>query len=319
MYLEILNMPFSMVSRSSLGLVFCLFSAFSAFGDMPHEDSEAMELGGLLTVDGANKFKDWENTPAQLGSVELSANVNVEANMQGSITLLSEGDPNKIVVDQAVGQWTLSQGKVIFGQQGFNLGLLSTRTISDPLMLDLGEFKQAGVTLLWIQNAMTYGFGLTSLETMGPDSAAIHDPCVVLNVDFAPEGQMHRLGLQASRKRVAVDAALNHTLATWLFDLEGVWRFKDEDGMAKGGYSAGIAWQVNSWVQPALRWDALGNEEKAVDMQQFTVGITVTPVEHVFGAGEISWDQDGEPSFAVQMGLQSTLKLPGFQRRTLTK
>lgn len=166
--------------------------------DNPHQEQEAMEVGGLLTVDGANKFKDWQNTPAQLGSMELSAIVHVDSNMEGSITLLSESDPENIVVDQAVGQWSLSKGRIIFGQQGFNLGLLSTRTISDPLMLDLGEFRQAGVTGLWYGCPVTYGFGLSSLSTTGSDSVSTSDPA-----DFwtpAPEGN------HAPRSRIEIVA-----------------------------------------------------------------------------------------------------------------
>jgi hypothetical protein len=290
-----------------------------AFAEDAKEDTEAMELGGLLTVDGGNQFKDWESTPARLGRVELSANVHVEKDLEGSITLLSENDPGKISVDQAVGQWTLPQAKVIFGQQGFNLGLASTRTNSDPLLLDLAGYHQAGLTLLWSKEAMTYGFGLSSLETAGSDSVMTSDPCVVLNADFAPEGQMARLSLQASRARQAVDAAVNLTHGPLLLDVEALWRWKDEDDVAKGGYSAGIAWQITPMFQPAFRWDALGDEEEMLQDQLYTVGITITPVEHVFGAGNVSFDQDGHAFFAVQMGLQSTLKLPGFQRKTLTR
>jgi hypothetical protein len=280
----------------------------------------------LLTVDGANKFKDWENTPAQLGSVELSANVHVDSNMEGSITLLSEAEPGKsepgtIVVDQAVGQWTLSQGQIVFGQQSFNFGLLSTRTISDPLILDLGDFSRAGVTGLLNRGSMTYGLGLTSVETLSNDSGATptSDPCLVLNADFAPEGQMMRLAIQASRARQAIDGAINFSQADFFLDLEALWRWKDEDDIAKGGFSAGIAWQFSPIFQPAIRWDAVGDEEDIMISQAFTAGITISPVEHIFGAGEVSWDQDGEASFAVQMGLQTTLKLPGFQRKTLTR
>lgn len=309
------------MDKRKITLVAFVLSGFwvTAPADEPHEQREAMEVGGLLTVDGANKFKDWQNTPAQLGSMELSAIVHVDSNMEGSITLLSESDPEHIVVDQAVGQWTLAKAKIIFGQQGFNLGLLSTRTISDPLMLDLGEFRQAGVTGLMYAGLFTYGFGLSSLSTTGPDSTTTSDPCVILNADFTPEGQLARLALQASRARQAVDAGLNLTHGTWMLDAEALWRWKDEDDIAKTGFSAGIAWQALPMFQPAVRWDGIGDENDPVANQMLTLGITVSPIDHLFGAAEMAVDQDGEPYFALQMGLQSTLKLPGFQRNTLTK
>jgi hypothetical protein len=299
-------------------LLFASTSTTSA-ADSPQQETEAMELGGLLTVDGANRIKDWENTPAQLGSMELSANVNIQEGMQGSISLLSESDPEKIVVDQAVGQWTLERSRIVFGYQGFNMGLHSTRTISDPLTLEVGEFRQAGVTGLFDRGRFSYGLGLSSISTLTSDSIETSDPCLVLNADFAPEGRILRASLLFSRIRQAVDAGANLTLGTLRFDLEGIWRWKDPDNPAMGGYAAGIAWLASPQIQPALRLDGAGKIGNLPANRIVAIGITAMPVEHVFGAGEISFDQDGESRFALQMGLQSSIKLPGFQRRTLTK
>jgi hypothetical protein len=282
------------------------------------DEKEAMEVGGLLTVDGANKFKDWENTPAELGTVQLSATVHVAENMEGSITLQSENDPDHIAIDQAVGLWTLGDKQIVFGEQYFRTGLFSTRMISDPLVLDLGEFHQPGVTGAWAKGTMNFGLGLTSLAT-GPDSALNHDPCLVASVDVAPGSHALRIASQLSRERQAVDGAANLVFGMLLLDAEALWRWKDDDGVAKGGYTAGIALQLNDVVQVAGRWDGLGDEEQALNHQRFGGGVTISLVEHVFGSGEIAWDEVDGPVFALQMGLQSTLKLPGFQRKTLTK
>ncbi|MEO7423586.1 MAG: hypothetical protein ABI036_00260 [Fibrobacteria bacterium] len=98
-----------------------------------------MQVGGLLTVDRDNSLDDWGNAPVHLSRMELSVNVNVNEKSVGSITLLSDDDPNSIVIDQALGQLTIGESKLLFGRQRFNLGLQTTRLISDPPLVDLAE------------------------------------------------------------------------------------------------------------------------------------------------------------------------------------
>lgn len=315
--------PGRFVSPVSLScLAFAAASAWSAeVGDTARAaDHEAMEVGGRITVDGQNNFHQWENTPATLGHVELSAKVHVHENMEGAITLLSQNDPSSISIDQAVGQWTLGDGQIVFGQQYFNLGLLTTRLIRDPLIVDAATFQQAGVTGLWTRNWLTVGLGLSSLAT-GPDSAQVSDPCFIVNADAAPAAQLMRLAAQISRERFAFDGALNLSLGPVLFDVEAIWRFSDEDADPNGGYNAGLTYPVNAHVDLSVRWDALGDESKSLRRQRMGGGLTITLIEQVFGAFEIDWDKEtgfkGQPLFAVQMGLRSAIKLPGFQRKTL--
>jgi hypothetical protein len=321
-------MEFSMIKK----YVYVIFAiliftgpAFLARGDDPHEDSEAMELGGLLTLDGANKFKDWESTEADLSRVELSSIVHVGQNLEGSITLMSATKPDSIVLYQAVGQWTLPNGKVIFGRQAFNASLLTTRIVSLPLMYNFGEVRNAGVTLLAEHGPITYGFGLTSLVT-GPDSASSSDPNAILNFDYSLGDNLSRMAVQASKLRQAVDGAVNLKFGPVNLDAEGMWRWKDEDEIAKGGFAVGIAYQLTEMVSLAGRWDGIINEQDGVIRNedglnhQYIAGcLTVSPIEHAFGAAEIGWDEKDGPVFDLQLGLQSTLKLPGFQRKTLTK
>ncbi len=315
------------IKLNSLVCSSLLLAAFSitAHGDTPHEDKEAMELGGLLTLDGANKVKDWESTEADLSRVELSSVVHVQENLEGSITLLSATKPDSIVLYQAVGQWTLPKGKVIFGRQAFNASLLTTRMVSLPMMFDFGEVRNAGVTVLTNHNAMTFGFGLTSLVT-GVDSTRSSDPNAIVNIDYAPEGSLSRLAIQASRKRQAIDGAVNLTLGSLSADAEGMWRWKDEDDIAKGGFAIGLSYSLSKMVSLAGRWDGMYNEQDGVGKSedglnhQYVAGcITVSPIDHVFGAAEMGWDEHDGPVFDLQLGLQSTLKLPGFQHKSLAQ
>jgi hypothetical protein len=296
------------------------WGATPAVASAPGEavEREALEVGGLLTVDAANRFQDWENTPAELGSVELSAKVHVHENMEAAITLLSESDPQQISIVQAVGEWRLAHGRLVFGQQYFNLGLLSTRTITDPLILDLGEFSGAGLTGLVTRGMTTIGVGITSLAT-GPDSALTHDPCFIANADLSPGSHTLRASSQLSKERIAINGAANLAFGTWLLDAEAIWRVRDIDAVSKGGYYVGLAFSPVEALQIGLRWDGLGDEGSALTHQRFGGGLTLTLVEHVFGSIEIAHDEVDGAVFAVQMGLQSTIHLPGFQRKTLVK
>lgn len=282
------------------------------------EEKEAMEIGGLLTLDGANPFKKWENTQADLSRVELSSIVHVAPNMEGSVTLMAADKPDSIVLYQAVGQWTLPQGRVIFGRQAFNASLLTTRIVSLPLMFELGEVRDDGVTLITTRKKLNFGFGLSSLPT-GPDSNRTYNPIVILNADFTPEGQLARLAIQASRLRQVVDGAVNLSFGRILLDMEGMWRIQDDDDVAKGGFAAGLAYNFTEMFALAGRWDGLGDENNGVDHQRVAGCLTITFPEHVFGAGEVAWDEKDGMVFDLQMGLQSTLKLPGFQHKTLSK
>lgn len=317
MSLKLISSMYVVIALAGMGL--------RANGDTPKEEKEAMELGGLLTLDGANNFKDWESTEADLSRVELSSIVHVDENLEGSITLMSATKPDSLVLYQAVGQWTLPKGKVIFGRQAFNASLLTTRMVSLPLMFDFGEVRNAGVTVLTDHDAMTFGFGLTSLVT-GPDSASSSDPNAILNFDFAPEGSLSRLAVQASRKRQAVDAAVNLTIGSLNADVEGMWRWKDEDGIAKGGFALGLSYSLTKMVSLAARFDGMYNEqiepgatEDGLNHKYVAGCITVSPIDHVFGAAEFGWDEIDGAVFDLQLGLQSTLKLPGFQHKSLTK
>ncbi len=220
-------------SRYASAVTFAALSLLLAAGPAAGaEEKETMEIGGLMTLDGANQFGKSENTQADLSRVELSSIVHVAPNMEGAVTLMSADKPDSLVVYQAVGQWTLPRGKIIFGRQAFNAGLLTTRIVSLPLMFAMGEYRDAGVTLATTRETLNFGFGLSSLAT-GPDANRSYDPIVILNADFTTQGQLARLAIQASRLRRVVDGAANLSFWRILLDMEGLWRIRDDDGVAR--------------------------------------------------------------------------------------
>lgn len=245
-------------------------SVFAAASDTDMGEKEALEVGGLLTIDAANRFKDWQNTPAELGSVELSAKVHVHENMEAAITLLSESNPEQISIDQAIGEWRLKHGRIVFGQQYFNLGLLSTRLITDPLILDYGEFSAAGLTGLMESGPLTLGGSITSLAT-GPDSALRHDPCFIVNADLTHNESLARLSSQLSKERIAIDGAANLILGSWFWMPKPFGEFAMKMASPKEGIMPvslihllrpfslvcdGMAWETNNQPSPINVWVA---------------------------------------------------------------
>jgi len=68
-------------------------------GDKEEEEHEAMEIGGLVTVDfGADPY-EMEGAAVEVGEVALSANVIISDNIVASITLLAEGNLSDISID----------------------------------------------------------------------------------------------------------------------------------------------------------------------------------------------------------------------------
>jgi hypothetical protein len=297
------NLYFS--KRIRFASVFAVIIVFLFAKGMAAEldrDSLEMEVGGLFTVDASNRFKDWENTPARLGVVELSAKVILNPQMEGAITLVSEDDPENIRIDQAVGLWNQGSQQIVFGQQYFNLGLLTTHLISDPSILDLVEFSQAGITGIWHKGYFSVGAGLSSLVT-GSDSVSSSDPCVIVNTDVAPGEHLLRIAGLGSKEQLSIGAATNLTFGPFAMDAEIFWRLKDADGMAKGGYYTGFAWSPKEGVEFALRWDGLGDETEFLSRNRFAGGLTLTWLEHIFGSLEIGHDEVDGTLFCCSNGL----------------
>ena len=145
-------------------------SAWSFAGEAPEakEEKPAMELGGYVTVNyGTDLAKDADPSFG-IGEVDLSANVNISPEVVASITVMTYNHLDSLWIDQAMVAWTPSLLPVefLFGQQTMNHGLLTTRLISDPLLLDDVELVQPSVILNGTMDIFTAGFGFTVLSEL---------------------------------------------------------------------------------------------------------------------------------------------------------
>lgn len=312
----------------------------------PAEDEqELMELGGIVTVDLGMNPSEPKNTSMEVGTVELSAVVNIASSLTAFIALLAEGNLGEISIDQALVEWT-PEGKpisAVLGQQTFNHALLSTHLISDPLLLDNVEIASPGLTANFSAGQFRPGIGFTVLyneeivetglfiddsmniietETITQEEAYIFAGIFNLDAEFMEES-MARLSLSIHGE--IFDLALGGGLVfdRVAFDFELYTELLTDDNMKHSGYYSGLSFGVNDNIEIALRYDGLSEDTFKELEHRVGLGATFSFKHGLFCALEYAYDktagEDGANEIALQFGLESTLKLPGFQRRTLTK
>lgn len=318
------------------------------------EEREAMELGGIVTLDYTAPVQKIKQQNLEVGTVELSARVNISQRLVGFITLLAEGNLSEISIDQAAASFTFDNNpvSVLFGQHLFNHGLLSTHLISDPMGIDLIEMKRPGITANFGWDKISTGCGITVIEreTDPPEPVVQQfvgintgDTITVIMNDNTGEESPHReIGgvlnfdysfLDESLMRVStfiyqryVDADFALGLCVGGFSIDGevfAQVLGPEDGDKPASYLAGVAWAINDRFELAFRNDGLSPDLFSDMDLRFGAGFTFSFLGDAFLALEYSYlkpyEGTGDHGIALQIGLESKLKLPGFQRKTLTR
>ena len=69
---------------------------------LENEDKEAMELGGVVTLDAAMDPQDVQATGMEIGDVELSAVVNLSNGLVAAITIKADNNLQNLFVDAAI-------------------------------------------------------------------------------------------------------------------------------------------------------------------------------------------------------------------------
>lgn len=332
----------SMITLCIVGLAF----AFPAFGQTPTEEKEAMEIGGVVTLDYGSPVDNFDDQSLEIGTVELSAVVNVNPRIKGFITLLAESNLSEISINQAVGDLTFESIplEVLFGQQTFNLGLMTTHLISSPLGYDLVGPTQPGITGLFALKTVTLGLGVLMLETAstaapqyvvttandtvaleageGEKSRSIGG---VINFDYAfLDGSLVRLSSIVSPNNIDLDLACGVGLGNLTIDAEIYSKLAvPRDQTMAGSYSIGLAYDITDKINVAIRHDGFSEDQFNDLTMRVGVGTSVKVLGDCFVAFEYGYeapdDGDAISTIALQVGLESTLKLPGFQRKTLTR
>ncbi len=309
------------------------------------DEEEAMELGGIVTVDATAPVSAISDATMEIGTVELSAVVNVAQGVTASITVLAESDLTAIAIDGAVVEWAPTSRllTVVFGQQTYNFGLLTTQMISDPLIIDNVETAGPGLTASVTHRNVSGGIAVLYEPVEGTmeithkhntEGAAVYD-----TTESGDEGQkfignlycdysftdaaMARVSLLGNSDELGVDVGFGYAGEALAVDAEFYINARSEAESRPAGWFTGLAWNFGELISTAVRYDALS--ENAFDniSQRIGGGVTLHMPHGIFLAMEYGHtfipDADSEGEVALQLGLESTLKLPGFQRRTLTK
>ncbi|MGL1903002.1 MAG: hypothetical protein OCC49_12760 [Fibrobacterales bacterium] len=296
----------------------------------------AMELGGVVTIDFGGPTDALKDAPVEVGTVELSANVPVSNDILASITLVGEEGLTSVAIDAAVVEWKLSQVPLtlLMGQNDIGHGLNSTRLISDPLMKGL-DFGLNGPSISAVYSAgmfspfvggvylatpgeMSYVVEGTSVQKVESEASGVYRGLV--GIEASPsEMMMVRASGSLGKKYQDAVVGSEISIAGLTIDLEGYYQFTDGDQMS--GWYTGVAYQVSDMFALATRYDMSTKNSYDAYGSRIGVGGSFSFAHGLFAALEygrtLPSEGDGENTIGIQIGLESSLELPGFQRKTL--
>jgi len=322
-----------LMNRSVLAVIcICLISA----AQESTAEKPAMELGGLVTVDYYSSSHDMEHPSLTIGEVDLGANVNISDEIIATILIKAEEDLAALWIDQAfVSFKPMPELELLFGQHIFKHGLLGTQMISYPLYLSDDDevfytiqMIRPGLTGSYTLGAFTPSLCFTALPTDVDTSVAIKevwDPAAVLSLDFAPnEESVVRLASLMYARALDVDLAAALVFGSFSIDAEGFARFTADTLAAdQSGVSAGLAWSFLDRYSAAARYDGLSNSGMFKDLgMRVGLGLSVDIKDGIYAAAEFGHVMPSVgkayQEVMLEIGLEQTIKLPGFQRKTLS-
>jgi hypothetical protein len=312
---------------------FCI-SEINASDSTNIEEREAMEVGGVVTVDLYGPADDLKNSTLEIGTVELGANVNLSKNFTASVVVKAEGNLHDLYIDKAVGQYHLKDGPFtwLFGLYTQNHGLLSTHLISDPSLVAEEEFEgvvelnNPALSLNIDFDKFSLGAAFTVLNFEVDSLTKTNDYSGLLNVDipFMNESLL-RLSSLLSQDFIDIDLAAGIIFSGISADIELFCRFPyDSEEKSLSGYLAGLAYSFpGDHLELAIRYDGSSTDFFNDLTHRIGAGFTVNIIDGIFIAAEYGYLQpsegDGFHELGVEVGFENTLKLPGFQRKTLTQ
>lgn len=314
-------------------LLFCagaIGTASAADAAAPTAPDRDLALGGSVALDDESRLDAKEDPRMGLSEVALGAEVALAEGIRAAVLLKAEDDLDALFFDQAVASLAPNGSPWAFyiGQQTFNHGYLTTRLISDPMLLPWVEVKQPGAIATYTAGALTAGAGLVLAETAvpgaGTDSATSRDYAFLPNLDWVRGPLQARLSGMFSRYRNDADLAASLTAWRFTFDAEGFSRLSMWDAHDRtSGFSLGAQCDLGHGLAAALRQDGLSPKAgAALSAWRFGAGATYSIRRDLFAAAEYAFGhgtEDAGHRLALRIGLRSTLHLPGFQRETLSQ
>lgn len=284
-----------------------------------------LRLGGTVSLDDESRLDAAEDPKMGLSEVSLGADVALSEGIQAAVVLKAEDALDTLFFDQAVASFTPDGSHWVFyiGQQTFNHGYLTTRLISDPLLLDWVEMKRPGAAATYASGGAILGTGLVVAET-DVKGAVSRDYALLPSVDWTRGPVQARASGIVSRYRSDVDLAASLAFGRFTFDAEGFSRLPVwDDADRTSGFSLGGEFKLGHGVATAFRQDGLAPKPgDGLTAWRFGAGLSYTLRRDLFAAAEYAFGRGiGEAGhrLALRIGLKSTLHLPGFQRETLSQ
>jgi hypothetical protein len=291
------------------------------------EERPAMELGGYVTLDYEAMADSLSNGKAFLRWVQLGANVNISEEVVASIVILVARKLDSLTIYQADASYSPAgtPWQILFGQQIFNHGLLSTRLISDPLIIDDAMLIYPGLSAIYTAGNFKPSLAFAVLDYQDTAYAAgTSNYAAVLGLDYAlPSESLVRLSALLSQELSDIDLALTYNVWKLAIDAEVYTQFKGVYGSRMSGYFAGVQYNAGDNVHLAVRNDGLSSNAFREMEMRYAGGVVLDIKDGIFLALELSHVKPyGETAYQkvqVQIGLQQKLALQGFQRKTLTR
>jgi len=310
------------------------------------DEKEALEIGGIVQFDYGSDINDFKHQSLEIGRVELRAVVNVNPNVKGFITLLSQNDLSEIRIYQAAADLSFDKMplEIVAGQQIFNHGLMTTRMVSNPKGFDLLLPNQPGVAAFYTFNSLKIGLsGLMDENITGayngtmitasgdtiPVTAEKTDTTRffggIISADYTfQNGSNAHVSSLISQTCGDIDAACGIIIGKLTLDCEAYSKFQVSAGSQKvSTYYLGAAYSLSDAISIAFRNDGFSRNEQFKDMTLlFGAGMVAEIFGDCYIAAEYDytkeWQGNKSEIISVEFGLRSSLKLPGFQRKTLT-
>jgi hypothetical protein len=294
------------------------------------EEKPAIELGGYVTVDYTKDLSEDADPFFGIGEVDLSANVNISAEVVASITVMTYDRLDEMWIDQAMVAYTPSLIPVefLFGQQTMNHGLLTTRMISDPALLEDVELSCPSMIVNGsFRDRFKGGIGFTMLpkyDDLGLDTTYLYSG--VVNIDALLQNEsVIRLSSLTNKNVFDIDVAGTVNYWKLALDFEGLYTIAPKDSMRASGFYTGLQYNLSDHIACAVRADGLSDaltNFKNMDMRMGG-GVNIMIKDGIFCALEFAqrrpFEGDAVNEIAFEVGLEQTIQLPGFQRKTLTR
>jgi hypothetical protein len=317
-----------------------LLLGWSAYGDQDtsrqetaKEEKPAMELGGLVTIDYGTTIEKDAQPSLSLGIVDLGAKVNLRDNVVASILIRAMEKLDSLWIDQAFVSYKPGDGdlEILFGQHTLQHGILTSRMISWPMIVndslehyDAVNVKTPALTLNYALGKFVPGLAFTVLQ--GKPAADSSDRWLysgAANVDFLPNDEsLVRLSTLFNQDFIDIDLGVSLAFGNLMIDAEGYGRFDDYSTGAGSGYYAGIAYTLADRYTLALRHDADSPELFTSMSMRFAGAVVVDITDGIYAAAEFGHVMPSVgkayQEVMVEIGLEQTIKLPGFQRKMLS-